>query len=255
VNLAERLIVAADYSPKDYGGIAGVEAQVLALAEIFKGTGVYIKVNSIARAVDYGLTTRLHALGLKVMVDLKLNDIPKTMRTDAQLLAEVGPDIVTVMCSAGVAGMRAVQEVLGDQTEVLGVTVLTSLDEEACQAVFGCSPEAGVIRFAQMAKDAGISGLVLSPLEADAIIARPELDGLSLVTPGIRPKYAFVPGDDQKRKSTPMEAIASGVCRLVVGRPITQAAPNNDGLPQNPLEAAERILAEIQEGLDARGVA
>jgi orotidine-5'-phosphate decarboxylase len=246
----ERLIVAADYSPKDFGGIQGVEKKVVALAQELKGLGVYIKVNSILRAVGYSLITKLHDLGLKVFADLKLIDIPNTMGTDGEMLTEVKPEILTVMCCAGIDGMNAVQKVLGNTTEVLGVTVLTSLNEEECQGIFTCSTKAGVLRFARMAQLASLGGLILSPKEVDILNERFELT-LSLNTPGIRPEWSFVEGDDQTRVLTPQRAIKNGAERIVMGRPIVKAGSNDKGLPQNPREAAERTLEEIQAGLSS----
>jgi len=244
----ERLIVAADFSPGEFGGIKGVEKKVLALAEELEGFGVYIKVNAVLRALGYGLIVKLHDLGLKVFADLKLIDIPNTMRIDSEFLAQVKPEILTVMCCAGIDGMNAVQHVLGDKTEILGVTVLTSLNEEECQGIFTCSTKAGVLRFARMAQLAGLGGLILSPKEVDVLKGRFELT-LSLNTPGIRPVWSLVEGDDQSRVLTPQKAIKNGAVRIVMGRPIVKAEPNDKGLPQSPREAVERTLEEIKAGL------
>ena len=245
----ERLIVAADYSPKDYGGIQGVKEKVLTLANDLKGLGVYIKVNSVLRAIGYDLIVKLHGLGLKVFADLKLIDIPKTMKIDAEMLKETKPEILTVMCCAGVDGMRDVQEALKGITEVLGVTVLTTLDGPKCEEIFACLPEEGVFKFAHMAQSAGLNGLILSPKEVKIIKSEPKLMSLGLNTPGIRPEWSVVEGDDQARVQTPKKTIESGADRIVIGRPITQAGPNNKGLPQSPREAAERTLEEIKQGL------
>ncbi len=236
-----RLIVAADFSPRDFGGRAGVEEKVLELANSLRGTGVYIKLNSVLRSSGYDLITKIHDQGLKVFADLKLIDIPNTMKTDGEMLAEVKPDIVTVMCCSGPDGMRVVQKVLGAETEVLGVTVLTSLNEEECQAIFTCSTKAGVLRFARMAQLAGLGGLILSPKETEILTARFEIT-LGLNTPGIRPKWSVVEEDDQSRVLTPYEAIKNGAKRLVVGRPIIQA--------KNPREAVLCTLDEIQEAIE-----
>lgn len=246
----ERLIVAADYSPKDFGGIQGVESKVLALAEELKGLGVYIKVNSVLRAVGYSLITKLHDLDLKVFADLKLIDIPNTMGTDGEMLTEVKPEILTVMCCAGINGMNAVQKVLGGTTEILGVTVLTSLNEKECQSIFTCSTKAGVLRFARMAQLAGLGGLILSPKEVN-VLKKFELT-LSFNTPGIRPAWSLVEGDDQSRVLTPQKAIENGAERIVMGRPIVKAGANDKGLPQNPRKAVERTLKEIKTGLKGR---
>lgn len=250
LTVPDRLIVAADFSPGKFGGIEGVRAQILTLARELEGLGVYIKVNSALRALGYPLVVELHDLGLRVFADLKLIDIPTTMQIDAEMLKEVRPDILTVMCCAGIDGMHTVQEVLSD-TEVLGVTILTSLNEEECQQIFTCSTKAGVLKFARLAQLAGLQGLILSPKEIEILTGRFELV-LSLNTPGIRPAWSIVEGDDQARVLTPRQAFENGADRIVLGRPVTQAKPNNQGLPQSPREAVELTLEEIRSGLGAQ---
>jgi len=251
IKLEERLIISADFrSKKDKKG-RDIGGQVLDLAVSLQDFGVYIKVNSALRAEGYELIQALHSRGLKVFADLKLIDIPNTMKTDAELLSFHKPEMLTVMCCAGVDGMHAVQETLPD-TNVLGVTVLTSLDEEKCDEIFSCSPKDGVLRFARMANRAGLRGLVLSPQEASLVKSDNNLDRLELITPGIRPMWSIVEGDDQSRVMTPAQAIRNGAERVVIGRPIIGAAPNDKGMPQNPREAVEWTLKEIQQGLDER---
>ena len=123
---------------------------------------------------------------------------------------------------------------------MLGVTVLTSVDEEECQSIFSCSTKAGVLRFARMAQLAGVAGLVSSPQEAEMLAGKKELV-LAANTPGIRPEWSLVAGDDQRRVMTPGKAMKAGVKRIVVGRPITQA--------DNPLEAVRRTLDEMEAAL------
>ena len=147
---AERLILPADFKP-DKGGIDGTRRKVLALADSVAGTGVIIKVNSALRACGYNLIKDLHDRDVRVMADLKLIDIPETMEIDALTIADYNPELLTVMCCAGIEGMTRVHNNL-QSTEVLGVTVLTNLDEEDCQAIFTCSSKAGVLRFARMAQ-------------------------------------------------------------------------------------------------------
>jgi len=240
---AERLIVAADYSPEK-DGRAGVHKKVMNLADQLAGTGVLIKVNSSLRALGYDLIDELHDLDLGVFADLKLIDIPTTMGIDAELLAETKPDIVTAMCCAGVRGLHDLQIKL-PETEILGVTVLTSLGEEECQAIFGCSTKAGVLRFARFAKAAGLGGLILSPKENEVVMSRKFEMALSLNNPGIRPEWSLVKGDDQSRVMTARAAIAVGAKRIVIGRPITQA--------DDPLDAVQRTIEEIKQGLADRG--
>ncbi|MBT4277806.1 orotidine-5'-phosphate decarboxylase [Candidatus Falkowbacteria bacterium] len=246
MEVTDRLIVAADFSPRDYGGRVGVENEVINLAKTLKGTGVYIKVNSILRSSGYDLILELRDLGVKIFADLKLIDIPATMEIDGEMLAEVRPDIVTVMCCAGIDGMRAVQKVIGGNTEVLGVTVLTSLNEEECQTIFTCSTKAGVLKFARMAQLAGLGGLILSPKEIEILINRFEIT-LGLNTPGIRPNWTIVKGDDQSRILTPYKAIFSGAKRLVIGRPITQSDDPRSAVLKT-LDEIERAIEDLREG-------
>lgn len=241
MDLAERLIVAADFDPKKARAVAIARDQVLELAKKLKGTGVYLKINSVLRVCGYDLILDLHDLGLKVFADLKLIDIPKTMEYDGGFLKFVKPEIVTVMCCAGIDGMHALKQAIGDQTEVLGATVLTSLDEEDCQAIFTCSTKAGVLRFARMAQLAGADGLICSPHEVALLKDRRELL-LEANCPGIRPEWTLVEGDDQARVMTPAKAIRSGANRLVIGRPITGA--------DDPKEAIKRTLEEIEKALE-----
>jgi len=248
-DVAKHLIVAADF-PVDMEDAAVLD-KVIILAESLIGSGVYIKVNSVLRAVGYGLITEIQERGLKVFADLKLNDIPATMKTDGELLAGEPPEIVTVMCNSGIDGMKAVKDAVGFRTEVLGVSVLTSFDERMCELVYNNSIREAVTRFIFIASEAGIDGLILSPKElsiANAI----GVTGLTFNTPSIRPAWAEVKGDDQARKATPREAILAGANRIVVGRPITQAAQNNKGMPQNLMEAVEWTLKEIAEALEER---
>ncbi|KKR08140.1 MAG: Orotidine 5'-phosphate decarboxylase [Parcubacteria group bacterium GW2011_GWC2_39_14] len=240
---AQALIVAADFAPALCGGAAGLREALFTLVDKLDGTGVTIKVNSLLRCEGVReLIPRLHLKNVQVMADLKLCDIPETMRTDAQILADYNPSIVTVMANAGIEGMMAVREALRPETLVFAVTVLTSLDEDECQSIFGCSTKAGVLRFARMAKLAGLNGIICSGQEAKLIRSRKELDGLLLGTPAIRPEWSLVAGDDQKRPMTPHLAIEAGARFCIVGRPITKA--------DDPRAAAEKTIAEIATAIE-----
>lgn len=207
---AERLIVAADFKPTNPNGKDWVKARVLELADSLKGTGVYLKVNSALRACGYDLIGEIQSRGLRVFADLKLIDIGETLSTDGVLIREAKPELLTTMCVAGLTAMQALKAELPD-TEVLGVTVLTSLKDADTQAMFTCSTEEAVMRFAQVAADAKIDGLISSPKEAEVLRAKFGIV-LSLNTPAIRPTWAIVPGDDQnpERIMTPAKAIKAG---------------------------------------------
>ncbi|MDO8582554.1 MAG: orotidine-5'-phosphate decarboxylase [bacterium] len=234
---AERLIVAADFKPDSTQGRGWVHSQVIQLARSLKGTGVYLKVNSALRSYGYDLIDEIHSFGLKVFADLKLFDIGATLAIDGVLLFESKPEIVTTVCAAGIAALRALKTELPD-TEVLGVTVLTSLKDVETRAMFSCSTEEAVMRCAHTAFDGQINGLISSPQEAEVLRAKFGVV-FSLNTPAIRPAWAPVTGDDQnlKRAMTPAEAIKAGADRIVVGRPILQA--------ENPYDAVMRTIDEI----------
>ncbi len=254
---AERLIVAADFkAPEEnfwieqgpYSGtslicrskIAWVKRQVLALADSLKGTGVYLKVNSALRACGSDLIGEIHSRGLKVFADLKLFDISETLSIDGILLSEAKPELLTVVCGAGVAALRSLKTELPN-TEVLGVTVLTSLKDEDTMRIFTCTREEAVIRFAQLAVDAKIDGLICSPKEAKVL--RTLFGGaLTLNTPAVRPAWSVVPGDDQNPDliMTPTKAIKASADRIVVGRPITKPPQG-----MTSYDAVMRIIEEI----------
>ncbi|MFK8001111.1 MAG: orotidine-5'-phosphate decarboxylase [Polyangiales bacterium] len=169
-------------------------------------------------------------------LDLKLHDIPATMAGAARSAARLGVRYLTVHASAGPAALEATLEALeGSSTQLLAVTVLTSMDSQELNAcgVEG-EPEDQVLRLASMATQAGVSGFVSSPGEAATL--RTHFPKSVLVTPGIRPEGSE--RGDQRRAATPSAAIRAGADVLVVGRPIR--------LAENPVAAAASILATIE---------
>lgn len=250
---SDRLVVAADFTP-DTTGRDGVRKKVLALAKELQGMGIIIKLNSILRACGYGLIREIHDLGLQVAADLKIVDIKNTMETDGALLAEENPEFLTVMANAGVDGMSALRLTLPG-TEAWAVTVLTTFDDKMSRDVFGCSANDGVLRFARLAKAAGIGSLILSPREGKLVKADHELCHMKLNSPGIRYPWSEVKKDDQVRFLTAGDAVASGIHRVVVGRPILNARPNDDSSkPQSRREAAEWIIKDMTDALVAQEV-
>lgn len=178
--------------------------------------------------------------GGKVMLDLKLHDIPNTVRKAAKNASLLGAELLTVHASGGSTMLKAAVEGVkeaGSKTKVLAVTVLTSIDEETLNNELGVSKSVldQVKSLAMLAKESGVDGVVCSPKEIAAIRECCGPDFL-IVTPGIRPKGSAV--GDQKRIKTPGEAINDGANYIVVGRPITEA---ND-----PAGAMEAILKEIE---------
>lgn len=248
----ERLIVAADFNPPaDYPGdpASWVRDQVLVLARRLRGTGVILKVNSALRARGYDLIDEIHGQGLKVFADLKLIDIVDTLNIDGALLRERGPELVTAMCVAGVKALTALRESLPG-TEVLGVTVLTSLDDSDTDRMFSCSVEEAVTRFAKTAAFADLGGLICSPKEISVIKSiRPAIPAcMTINTPNIRPLWSIVENDNQNknRSMTPAEAIKAGADRVVAGRPIVRA--------EKPYDAVMRTIEEIAEAMEKKEV-
>ena len=186
----------------------------------------------------------LNDQGQHVFLDLKVHDIPNTVAQSIRALTRLGADLMTLHGTGGRAMMEAAAEAVRDEAaklnierpRLLAVTVLTSIDEDAWKEIGGkYSIAESVKNLAKLAKEAGIDGTVSSPYEAKEIREMNGPDFL-IVTPGIRPTFAVA--NDQKRFTTPSQALRDGASHLVIGRPITKAA--------DPKEAAQKILAEIQ---------
>ena len=182
--------------------------------------------------------------GHKTFVDLKFHDIPNTVARDVNTMTKHGADMINMHASGGFEMMQAARNSADDaayETDIprpilLGVTLLTSIDETGFQQNFGSERQLTkqVVYLAQLAQEAGLDGAVASPLEIEPI-RKACGDNFLIVTPGIRPEWAE--SNDQRRITTPAEAIRRGADYIVVGRPIIEA--------DDPLEAAEMILDEI----------
>lgn len=178
-------------------------------------------------------------LGLPVFLDVKFHDIPNTVYGAVRSAGDLGVSMMTLHVSGGEAMLEAAVEAAssidGHRPLLLGVSVLTSMDDHDLDAVgINSSVATQVMRLAELAQDAGLDGLICSPKE---ILPLKERFGsaLKLVVPGIRPKGSV--SADQKRTLTPADAIMAGADHLVIGRPITEAA--------DPRKAAEAIMLEI----------
>jgi orotidine-5'-phosphate decarboxylase len=191
---------------------------------------------------------RAIAGGEPLFLDLKFHDIPNTVAGAVRAAAHLRPAIVNVHAAGGRAMMTAACEAAREAAEdtgnerpwVIAVTVLTSLDDADLAEVGQPAAAAQAVRLARLAQDCGLDGVVCSPREIADLRAACGPD-FKLVVPGIRPAWAAV--GDQKRVTTPGEAVAAGADLLVVGRPITGA--------DDPGAAAERIVREMGE--TARG--
>jgi len=175
------------------------------------------------------------ALGKPVFLDLKLHDIPATVEGAARGAAATGASLLTVHASGGAEMVRAAVRGAGGRTRVLAVTILTSLDAAALDAIGLAGPlETAVVRLARLAVGAGAGGLVCSPQEVAQVRAAVG-PGPLLVVPGVRPAGASK--GDQARVATPAEAVRAGADVIVVGRPLRDA--------QDPVAAARAIAASI----------
>lgn len=205
IPLAQRLIVGFDFVPPEDPAIAPpdvwawVEDQILRAADELAGLGIIVKLNSGLRALAYRIIAKLKERGLLAFFDLKLNDIPETLRTDGLLLRQAQPDILTVMCSAEALGMAALKGVL-PKTEVIGVTVLTSFTEAMSQRMYRRPIIEAVQMLAEIGKEAGIDGIVSAAKEA-SMLRKLFGDSMSLNTPAIRPVWSLVEGDGPELRS------------------------------------------------------
>jgi orotidine-5'-phosphate decarboxylase len=174
------------------------------------------------------------ALGLPIFLDLKLHDIPNTVGAAMQALSVLEPAIVTVHASGGRAMMEDAKAAAPLGTKVVGVTMLTSLDEDDIAAVgFRDTIHGQVERLTELAREAGLDGVVCSGAEVKA--AKAIWPGGFFVVPGVRPANGVV--GDQKRVVTPRQALNHGASVLVIGRPITRA--------EDPDVAARAIEATL----------
>ncbi|MGB2762208.1 MAG: orotidine-5'-phosphate decarboxylase [Minisyncoccales bacterium] len=176
-----------------------------------------------------------------VFVDVKLHDIPNTVAGASRAISKLGGvEMFNLHASGGIEMIRAAVQWKG-KSKVLAVTVLTSLAEDVAHQIYGAPIRAKVLQLAKDAKLAGVDGIICSPQELQVLGNQQELSDLLRITPGVRPKWA-VKGD-QKRVTTPADAIKAGADYLVVGRPITKP-PKEIG---TPVEAAIKIAEEIEQ--------
>lgn len=178
--------------------------------------------------------------GHKIFLDLKLHDIPNTVKKAMAALSKLDIDMVNVHCAGTTAMMKAALEGLiredGTRPILIAVTQLTSTDQEAMEKdllIHGDIKDV-VMHYAKTAKNAGLDGVVCSPAEAEKVHEECGADFLT-VTPGIR--FADSAADDQKRVMTPQQAREIGADYIVIGRPITQAA--------DPVAVYERCVREF----------
>ncbi len=215
-----RTIIALDFSSKE---------EVVSFLKQFDEP-VWVKIGmELTYAEGLSIVEEVKAMGHHIFLDLKLHDIPNTVKGGMKNLAKLGVDMTNVHCAGGIAMMKAAREGLdagapeGQRPLLLGVTILTSISKEAMNNELGIEGEVldTVVKYALNAKEAGLDGVVCSVHEAKAIREACGED-FCIVTPGIRLADDNV--NDQKRVATPVYAKEQGSSMLVVGRSITGAA-------------------------------
>lgn len=180
----------------------------------------------------------------KVFLDLKLHDIPETMRRAFLAATQYGPEFISVHCDQGDGFLKDVADNNPGHTKILAITLLTSLTGKDLSRLgfmgeYVKDLSRLVLLRARIAKEAGCHGIVCSGHEVALI--KKELGEIIALTPGIRPDWSVVSRDDQQRIVTPASAVKNGADYIVVGRPIRDAA--------DPREAAKRVAEEIESVL------
>jgi orotidine-5'-phosphate decarboxylase len=234
IPVEERLIVALD--------APSLEVAEKWLSEL-KGVAHFYKIGlELFTAHGWKAVNLVKNYGSRVFLDLKLHDIPNTVSRTLKAVCEHGVDIVNIHALGGFEMMKMARQAVFEysggrkQPKLIGVTVLTSHSQETLgkELCIKKKVKDEVLHLADMAKKAGLDGVVCSPQETAWVRKKCGKDFL-IVTPGVRPSGSAL--GDQKRVETPENAIRAGADHVVVGRPITQSS--------NPREAAVRIMQAI----------
>ncbi len=230
--MGKDVIIACDFDSKE---------KTLSFLDLFKERKPFVKIGmELFYAEGPSIVKEIKARGHKIFLDLKLHDIPNTVKKSMSVLRNLDVDMTNLHASGTKRMMSAAIEGLtrsdGTRPILIAVTQLTSTDQESMETDLLIKEpiDKVVMHYAKNAKDAGLDGVVCSPLEAEKVHSTCGKDFIT-VTPGVR----FADGDigDQKRVMTPSEAKKIGSDYIVVGRPITQAS--------DPVEAYNRCVKEF----------
>ena len=230
--MGKDVIVACDFAGK---------AQTLEFLDQFTGRKPFVKIGmELFYAEGPDIVREIKARGHRIFLDLKLHDIPNTVKSAMRVLTGLGVDIINVHAAGTKAMKAAALEGLtredGSRPLLIAVTQLTSTDQRAMEEDLWIDRplEDVVMHYAKCAEEAGLDGVVCSPLEAKAVHETCG-EGFLTVTPGVR--FAESAAGDQKRIMTPAQAKLEGCDYIVVGRPITRA--------EDPVAAYERCCREF----------
>ncbi len=232
--MGKDVIIACDFDSAE---------KTLAFLDRFKGRKPFVKIGmELFYSAGPQIVREIKARGHRIFLDLKLHDIPNTVKKAMAVLSGLDVDIVNLHAGGTTAMMEAALEGLtrpdGSRPLLIAVTMLTSTDQTAMEKDLWIERplQEVVMHYAENAKNAGLDGVVCSPLESPAVHERCGADFLT-VTPGVR--FADGAVGDQKRVTTPARAKELGSDYIVVGRPITGA--------DDPVAAYERCLAEFAD--------
>jgi len=226
------VIIACDFASRE---------QTMTFLDKFQDEKPFVKIGmELYYAEGPEIVREIKARGHKIFLDLKLHDIPNTVKKAMAVLSRLDVDITNLHCAGTINMMKAAIEGLtrpdGSRPLLIGVTQLTSTDQESMEKDLWIREpiDEVIMHYAECAREAGLDGVVCSPLEAGKVHQRCG-EGFITVTPGVR----FADGDvgDQKRVTTPAKARELGSDYIVVGRPITAAA--------DPVAAYRRCVAEF----------
>ena len=231
--MKDKIITALDVSYDD----------AVKLIESIRDNIGFYKVNALY-VENADIIEKIKEFNAKVFLDLKFHDIPFTVANHCRAATKKGIDMMTIHCCGGLEMMKKAAEATRKTAEelgikkpiVLGITVLTSIDLDGLNKELRINGtiEEQVVHLAKLAKEAGLDGVVASPKET-ALIKKECGNDFLVVTPGIRPAWSVA--DDQKRITTPADAIANGSDFLVIGRAITKS--------EDKVEAVRKIIKEI----------
>jgi orotidine-5'-phosphate decarboxylase len=187
-----------------------------------------IKVGSVSfNAIGHEALTYVASKGFEIFLDLKLHDIPNTVKKSIEGLISLPIGMMTIHTSGGLDMIKAAKKAVSDTNiKIFGVTALTSLSDEDTSTIFQRTASNQVKAMLDLAQEAQIDGVVCSPHELDLVLERKSL--LS-ITPGIRLSES---ADDQSRVMTPKDAISKGADYIVIGRPITNAPNISEALQE-----------------------
>lgn len=225
---AEKIIVALDVASED---------EALRLVEQLTPDITFFKVGlQLYTATGSKVVRRLRELGANVFLDLKLHDIPNTVAGAVSAANDLDVQMLTIHLSGGIDMVEAAVKARRPGMTLLGVTVLTSINDATLRDVGVADQTAShALRLAKLGAGAGIDGLVASSHELE-ILREQFGTGMQIVVPGIRP--GLLEAADQKRVMTPRQALEGGADYLVIGRPITGH--------EKPRDAVADILQEIE---------